>query len=244
MKITLSTMITLSLLLSIILIATGCEQSSIETTELTKELTTETTALQMNESITPYQFLFYQCGNSEYLQFTYTLDTEDAFPVDVYMYESRIAAYYYQYNMNNDLVFVRQIEKDGNVHYIMDDTKQIKTYMSPATDFMFDYLLNISRNTPKSIENDGETTIFKYMIPANYDENVSIIYQLEMIDQVLVKMTELKNETDQISYLFGNFSTNPFELTVFDVPNDYTQEVFDYIYSGDFMPPWWDVNND
>lgn len=217
----------------------------LETTESDETTVLEETTFASDDmnQVSPYNFLFYQCGNSEYLQFSYQAIGENTNPIDFYMFDGKIASYFYQPNMNNDLVFIREIESDGLVNYILDNTQQVKTYLSPASDFLFDLLLRIVSTDPLEIIETDNGTVYKYIIPSD-DKDFNISYELIMNNQVLTEYKQYNNDSEVIHFIFSHFSTEPFELSVFEMPSDYTQEYFDYSYQGDFMPPWWDANND
>ncbi len=42
------------------------------------------------------------------------------------------------------------------------------------------------------------------------------------------------------TYTFNGFTQEEPDKEVFDIPADYRETVFDYAFSGENMPPWWE----
>ncbi|HOO27510.1 MAG TPA: hypothetical protein PLU43_03525, partial [Lachnospiraceae bacterium] len=65
-----------------------------------------------------------------------------------------------------------------------------------------------------------------------------------MMDGMLKKLTVALGETDETVYEFSEFKQEITDPAAFSYPEEYTEESFDYVYSGESMPPWWEIGND
>lgn len=146
--------------------------------------------------------------------------------------------------MNNNPVSVREMEKDGKVHYIMDDYKTVKTFLAPAEDFLIYKMMEAAKTTPTLAIKENQYFLYEYTLPFIQDESISFKYRFYMKDGVLKKLTMALGDNPSSVYEFSEFKQELINVNAFEYPKGYVEEEFDYTYTGENMPPWWEIGND
>ncbi|WP_304509454.1 hypothetical protein [Anaerotignum sp.] len=251
---------------ALIFIFTGCTAQSVtkETGKLEEsvsqaELNDRNDSSEMNyekvpssslngaEDITPYQLLYFICGNMEEMSFGYTVTRSDSQWAEIHFFQRKAEASvdcFTTQNMNGNAVTVREIEKDGKVSYILDDSKQIKTYQAPAEDFLLYRMITASKTLlQRGIEEDGYM-LYEYSLPFEQDETMQYKYRFYMKDNILKKLVVSLEDREDVIYEFTEFQQAITDATAFEYPKDYIEENYDGSYTGESMPPWWEVGND
>ena len=218
----------------------------IDAKEKALPATPDKTALVDSESdeITPYQFLNLICANAEKLSFTYSNVDTGANTITFQKTADEAVETFIANDMNKNPVYVRELEKDGKVHYIMDDSKIIKTYSAPAEDFLLYRMMTASKTIPElAVEND-EYFLYEHSLPFEQDESIQFKYLFYMKDGTLKMLTISLGDDEGSTYQFSEFRQELLDITAFEYPKGYTEEEFDYTYTGEHMPPWWEIGND
>lgn len=251
---------------SILLVSTGCTARS-DAKELRKageggsksELGDEvdpyqsdyekTSSLNINteDDITPYQLLYFIWGNGEEISFSYAITRGHSQWVETHFFQRKGEASvdsFTTHDMNGNEVSVREVEKDGKVHYILDDSKHIKTYLAPAEDFLI-YRMIIASKTPlkRGVEEDGYL-LYEYTLPFEQDETMEYKYCFYMKDNILRKLTVSLGDGEGVTYTFTAFQQAIADTAAFELPLDYVEENYNDSYTWETMPPWWEVGND
>lgn len=224
------------LLIAVMLIFTGCED--IVTTE-------------NNEQTTPSQFLNLKVGEAENITFEYTViqnKTEDKDLYSFYKMGEKFAAVFTAKDVNNNIVNVRELEMDGRVFYIMEETKMIKGYLVPVEDyFLYEMMAAADTALINSYEKEG-FYIYEYNLPFAQDEVIKLNYRFFMKDNVLIKLEYSIDGSLTKTYEFTKFSQEVNDEKVFEYPADgYDEEWYSYPYTKEYMPPWWEnggIKND
>ena len=199
------------------------------------------------EEITPYQYLNLFCGNAEELSFSYRVTDSQTNQTKTGMFQKKgddSVASFTTKDMNENSVSVRELERNGKVYYIMDDSKLVKTYLAPAADFLLYEMMTAAETAPARISKEGAYSLYEYRLPFVQDESVKVKYCFFMQGGALKKMTVATGDAPATTYEFSEFKQELLDSTAFVYPQDYRTENYDYIYSGDFMPPWWEIGND
>lgn len=197
--------------------------------------------------ITPYQFLNLFCANAEELSFSYQAADPQTNRMETGMFQKKgddSVASFTAKDMNENLVSVRELERNGKVHYIMDDSKLVKSYLAPATDFLLYEMMTAAATVPERALKEGEYFLYEYRLPFAQDESVQVGYCFYMQGGVLKKLTIAMGDAPATTYVFSEFKQELLDSTAFIYPEDYQTEIYNYVYSGDFMPPWWEIGND
>lgn len=201
----------------------------------------ETTENKENESITPYQYLNLMAGNAEDFSFSYVSEGETTY---FYKKGDKFALVFKAKDMNENLLQIRELEMEGHVHYIMEDSKIIKSYLAPAEDFLLYQMMDAS-NTPLINEfKTDEFSVFEYAVLFVQDEQIKITYRFYMKNNTLKKLEYIFKDQTPVIYEFSDFSQEKFDEKVFEFPSGYTEQYFDTQYTGEEMSPWWEVGND
>ena len=196
--------------------------------------------------VTPYQFLYLLCGNAEELSFSYTVTNPSIARSEAHTFQrmgDTSVACFTAGDMNGNTVSVRELEKGGKVHYIMDDTKVIKTFLAPAEDFLLYQMITAAKTSPDSALSQDDYLVFEHNLSFEQDESIQIHYQFFMKDGVLRKLVVYSANTDKTTYEFSEFYQGITDPTAFNYPQDYAEEIFNNTYTGEHMPPWWDNHN-
>lgn len=192
---------------------------------------------------TPYQFLNIITANASELSFSYSINGSIEEAVFQKSEDVSVETYIAK-DMYNNNVSVRELEKNGKVHYIMDESKTIKTYLAPAEDYLLYRMMNIVKNIPDSVTKDGEYSLFKYSEIFEQDESMKYSYSFYMKDGVLTKLTIALGDRAADCYEFSDFKQELIDKNAFFYPKGYYEEKYSYIYTGDNIPPWWEINNE
>lgn len=201
-------------------------------------------AADQEEGLTPQQFLTLICANAEVLSFSYGPDGGDGKKT---LYQRRgetSVEVYTAEDMNGNAVSVRELESGGAVHYIMDDSGVIKTYQAPAEDFMINRMLTALAGEFAGMTTEDQYRVYDYRLPFEQDESLRYLYRFHMASDTLAKLTIALGEEAGTTYVFSPFSQEITEEGAFIYPQGYMEESFSYSYSGDLMPPWWEIGND
>ncbi|MGI6751986.1 MAG: hypothetical protein ACOX4U_05125 [Anaerovoracaceae bacterium] len=197
-----------------------------------------------SDEITPYTFLHLICGNAEELSFTCFVEGAGRNTLTFQIKGDEAVETFVAKDMNGNPVSVRVIEKDGKVHYIMDDSKIIKIYLSPAEDFLLFRMLAAVNTLPDlTTEIDGYY-LYEHSLPFVQDESMQYKYIFYMKDGVLKKLTISLRDEDTVTYQFSDFRQELLDATAFEIPEGYIKEEFSYTNTGEHMPPWWEIGND
>lgn len=225
------------------------ESATKDTTQETNTPTTtsipaESEAGEKN-SVTPYQFLNLICGNAEELSYLYEIEEPGSGHYFTASYQRSGDVSVNQFkalDMNGNIISVRLLEMDGKAHYIMDDSRIVKTYLAPAENIQAQMSKAVNTEVISMITDEG-FDVFEYKIPYVNDENMFTTYRFIMKDNSLQKMIVAFEDGSETKYQFSEFRQEMIDDTLFTYPKGYDSEVYDYIYDGEHMPPWWDVGN-
>lgn len=231
------------ILIMVLSLLTGCHFVVQQQDNASKLTYSEPEEAETNE-ITPYQFLNLICANAEELSFTYSIIGTDA-PTATFQREGDVSVEsFIAHDMNDNPVSVRELEKDGKVHYIMDESKIIKTYLGPAEDFLL-YQMLAAASTSSDLAVEAEDYyLYEYSLPFVQDENLNYKYRFYMRDGMLKKLTIALGEEEGVTYEFSRFQQELIDSTAFKYPEGYAEEEFYHTYTGEHMPPWWEIGND
>ncbi|PKM93227.1 MAG: hypothetical protein CVU84_16945 [Firmicutes bacterium HGW-Firmicutes-1] len=253
------------LYISIIALSTGCVKSSFTTSiKEDTEVANTTGATQLEQVVeteenfkplaekedlstdkcTPYQFLNLMTGNAEALSFHYIVYTNDRYEGkngSFYKMGDKSVVIFQADNMKGDESGIRELEMEGHVHYIMDDYKMIKSYLAPAEDFLLYEMMDATNNTPSTVVSEEDYIIYEYRLPFVQDVEQQIIYRFFMKENSLKKMEYSINNQATTTYEFSDFLQTITDERVFDYPTGYNEEWYDYINTGENMPPWWEL---
>ncbi|WP_207637157.1 hypothetical protein [Anaerovorax odorimutans] len=197
-----------------------------------------------NNEITPYQFLNLICANAEELSFTYSVVGTDNTMRTFQKSGDVSVETFIAHDMNENAVPVRELEKAGKVHYIMDDSKIIKTYLAPAEDFLLYKMLIAAKTVPDLTVKTDEYFLYEHTLPFEQDESLQFKYRFYMKDGMLKKLTISLGDEEGSTYEFSKFQQELLDITAFEYPKGYIKEEFSYKYTGEHMPPWWEIGND
>lgn len=243
-----------------ILFLSGCAKSEVLSQLLQEDIPLETLShgeenvseswntLNSNEDgdVTPYQFLYFLLGNVEELSFQYEVMRSDTEFIEKHHFqrkgESSVDCFSTK-DMNGNTVNVREMEKDNKTHYIMDDTKTVKTYHSPATDFLLYKMITASKTLPDRVVVEGEYMLYEYSMAFEEDEMLEYRFCFYMKNNVLEKVSVFLGDREGDTYKFSDFHQEITDVDAFEYPLGYKEESFDYSYEGDYMPPWWESGN-
>lgn len=199
------------------------------------------------ETVTPYQFLFMICGNAEELSFTYGSEGSGGEVAMNYLFQRRgltSVATFKALDMNGNTVAIRELEKDGKVHYIMDDSGVIRTYLAPAHDYLLYEMIEAAKTTPDRVLDVEGYVYFEHSLPFIHDETMAYHYGFYMKDNTLKKLKLWLDDREPTVYLFSDFEQRLVDPKAFDYPSGYQEASFEYENTGEHMPPWWEIGND
>ncbi len=199
------------------------------------------------DEVTPYQYLYLMVGNASEVAFSYEQtveDTEDILIGSFAMKSDMAAECFMAYDMNENLITVRELEKDGKVHYILEDSGRVCTYQGPSDDFILYQMLEASKTSPESALQDGEYMRYEHKLYFGDDEEMYNTYLFYMKENAVRKLDVINSGGFVTHYEFSDFTQEVTDETIFNYPMDYHEESYDYQYTYEFMPPWWDVGND
>ena len=221
---------------------------SSKAAEKSKQLSTDTTlsSFSTNEELTPNQFLNLLCGNAEELAFFYTITDSATGRAETRSFQrlgDTAVECYHAEDMYGNPISVRELEHDGKVHYIMDDYQMVKTYLAPAEDFLLYQMMDIAKGEPSRVLETGECILYEYSLPFAQDECTPYYYCFFMRDGQLQKLTESLGDTPNKTYEFSSFYQEAIDQSAFDEPHNYVSQDFHYSYTGEHMPPWWELTN-
>jgi hypothetical protein len=196
-----------------------------------------------NDSITPYQFLNLMLGNAEQISCHYKVlncESQEEETASFYKSGEKWATLFTARDMNGRKVTVREMEMDGRVHYIMEETCQVKSYHAPAQDFIIDDMMKAAAaETTRKYEAEGYQ-IYEHRLPFSQDETITLLYRFYMQNGILKKLEYFIGDTQAYQYEFTDFIQEVRDQSLFEYPRDWHEEWFDYPYSGEHMPPWWE----
>lgn len=222
----------------------GTMSNSLESV-VTEE--TESNPDEAENRITPYQFLNLFLGNADQFSFGYRIYLHETKQTQSGTFqktgEDAVARFTTQ-DMNGNCVTVREMEADGFVHYIMDDARVIKTYLAPAEDYLINELMLVAKTTPSSVVLKDGYDQYEYSLPFEQDHAIHQNYVFFMQDGILKKMTYSVDGFLTRTYEFSEVKQETIDPTAFSYPEGYREEVFEYQFTGEHMPPWWEFGND
>lgn len=220
------------------------EQTDVKENTLPPAADNAALASSESDEITPYQFLNLICANAETLSFTYSIAGAGTNTITFQKTGDKAVETYIANDMNENPVSVRELEKDGKVHYIMDDSKIIKTYSAPAEDFLLYRMMTAAKTVPDLASQNDEYFLYEHSLPFEHDESIQYKYRFYMKDGALKKLTISLGDEDGSTYQFSEFQQELLDTKAFEYPKGYTEEKFNYTYTGEHMPPWWEIGND
>lgn len=197
--------------------------------------------------ITPYQFLNLSLGNADDFYFDYTISNHDANRRETGYFQKsgeKCAAVYTARDMNGNSVTVRELEMEGRVFYILDDVKIIKSYLFPAEDFLIYELMDAAATKPQRVYQKDGYHVYEHERLFIQDESIVLNYRFFMQDGTLKKAEYSVDGRVSATYEFSEFRQEIKNEKIFDYPAGYSEEWFYYQYSGENMPPWWEIGND
>jgi len=200
-----------------------------------------------SDTVTPFQLLNLGLGNAEDFNFDYTFFNHHTNQRETGYFqksEDKFGAVFTARDMNGNAVSVRELEMDGRVFYIMDNAKQIKSYLFPAEDFLIYELMEAVSGTEKSVSEQEGFQIFEYETPLAQDNGIMLSYRFFMKDGTLKKAECRMDGQISFTYEFSEFRLERTDNKIFEYPTGYSEEWLDYQYLGDTMPPWWDIGNE
>lgn len=212
----------------------------------TTETPSETDELQDDEDeVTPYQFLNLFSANADQITFSYVVTYPQENDTQTGTFQKNgdeSVQSFTAKNMYGENVSVREIEKNDKVRYIIDEFQITKIYNAPAEDFLLYKMMNAANTEPvKVFEQDG-FYVYEHDIPFVQDDNIKIKYCFYMKNGVLSKLTVSYGEMLTAEYEFAEFRQEVVDISEFDEPQGYKEETFDYVYDGEYMPPWWELS--
>jgi hypothetical protein len=86
--------------------------------------------------------------------------------------------------------------------------------------------------------------VYDYQVSRIEEDMPDMTYQFFMADGSLEKLICLSNDSVDVTYVFSAFQQMLLDIDAFTYPENYTSERFNYSYTGDYMPPWWELGND
>lgn len=193
------------------------------------------------DEVTPYQFLYLICGNAEKLFFTYTATQPDSDSKDVRSFQKmgdKSVESFKAKDMSGKTVSVRVLEVPEKVHYIMDESKAVKTYLAPA-DFLLYRMTEAAKTAPDRAVEQDSYMLFEHSLTFGQEESLSYLYSFYMKDGVLKKLTVALGDKKPVNYEFSDFEQEITDTSAFEYPQGYNEENFDYPYTGENLPPWW-----
>lgn len=205
----------------------------------------ETYEFQKNkfqEEFSPYKILTSLVENSGYLSFAYMVyrpiseTTETGY---FFQKNHKKAALFTSSNVRGEMVLVREVERDGRVYYIMEEEKRMVSFLSPAMDFLFDDMLEITATPLKDFYVEDSYTIYLYERPFEHDESIFFQYRFLLQGDDIESLEIFMGDHLQSIYKFSEFSHEEFHEEIFSLPVGYDEERLDYSYDGDHAPPWW-----
>ncbi|MEA5060371.1 MAG: hypothetical protein VB049_10125 [Candidatus Pelethousia sp.] len=201
----------------------------------------------IENEVTPYQFLYLLCGNAAELSFTYTVLHPTAANTETRLFQRKgdisVECYPAQ-DMNGNLVSVRELEMGEKVHYILDESKIIRTYLAPAEDFLLYRMLEAAEAALACGVNEDGSMLYACSLSFGQDETMRYNYRFFMQDGTLKKLTVALDDTPETIYVFSEFQQDITDEAAFTYPKGYAEQVFDYGYTEDSMPPWWEIGNE
>ncbi len=198
-----------------------------------------------SDGVTPYQYLCLFCANAEELSFSYTISRSGLDDVETRRFQrmgDNAVECFSAWDKNGNVVLVRELETNGKVHYILDNKKVIKTYLAPAEDFLL-YQMMRAAETPcvRVLEENGYALHEHAFIQ---EEETQYQYCFYMKDGNLQSLTINSRDTECTAYEFSEFLQETSDPAAFAYPSDYVQESYDYVYTGNTIPPWWETANE
>jgi len=197
--------------------------------------------------LTPYQLLNLSLGNAEEFSFDYSVFNHRTKETETGHFQKsgeKCAAVFTARDMNGNSVTIRELEMEGRVFYIMDEAKRIRSYLFPAEDFLIYELMEATAGTEKEVYDKEGFRVYEYEKPFAQDDSISLNYRFFMGDGTLVKAEYSVDGQLSETYEFSEFRQELKNETVFEYPTGYFEEWLEYPYSGETMPPWWDMGND
>ena len=158
------------------------EQTDVKENTLPPAADNAALASSESDEITPYQFLNLICANAETLSFTYSIAGAGTNTITFQKTGDKAVETYIANDMNENPVSVRELEKDGKVHYIMDDSKIIKTYSSPAEDFLLYRMMTAAKTVPDLASQNDEYSLYEHSLPFEHAESIQYKYRFYMMD--------------------------------------------------------------
>ena len=220
-------------------------QPSVESDHLAGSISDKEKMDDSNDSATPYQFLNLMLGNAEQISCQYKVvncESQEEETASFCKSGEKRAALFTARDMNGRKVTVRELEMDGRVHYIIEETRQVKSYHAPAQDFIFDDMTEAAAEEPsRKYEAEGYK-IYEHRLSFSQDETTTLLYRFYMKNGVLKKLDYCIGHTQVYQYEFTDIMQEVNNKGLFEYPRGWHEEWFDYSYSGENMPPWWEPN--
>lgn len=194
--------------------------------------------------VTPYQFLCLFLANAEELSFSYTVTQSGSDDVETRRFQRMgddAVECFSAWDRNGNAVLVRELEAGGKVHYILDDRKAIKTYLAPAEDLLLYRMMRAAQTPPIRVLEENGYVLYEHI--CTQDEITKLQYCFYMKDGALKSLTIACGDAE-CTYAFSEFLQEITDPAAFAYPSDYVQESYDYEYTGNTIPPWWETGNE
>ncbi|PKM57530.1 MAG: hypothetical protein CVU98_05660 [Firmicutes bacterium HGW-Firmicutes-3] len=162
--------------------------------------------------------------------------------------EGTKAQTFYSRNAIGERIHVQKVEEEGRVYYIMADAGKLVSYQGPATDFLYDIMLEAASQEQQQQKVLAEGTMYEYWMPFHHDEEINWRYQFVMANGTLTELRIFFGENLWQHHHFHHFGNIPMEdlegylPDAFHIPQGfYEEEHYDATYDGEKAPPWWEM---
>jgi hypothetical protein len=96
------------------------------------------------------------------------------------------------------------------------------------------------KQNPVRVYSSEGASVYEYLQPFEHDDEIMLTYAFYMVDDRLARLDYYFDGKKDTSYLFSEFSSNEPDAATFAIPGDYQREDFDYAWTGDTVPPWFE----
>ncbi len=202
-----------------------------KTTEETEEI-----------GLSPFQFLNLTTANSDHICFVYKIIRNGNEPEQssIYRKGEDILAIFPAAKKDGQRVRVRQLETAGLVYYILDSEKKVFQYRGPARDILLNQMQNIVKDEPVKVFKKDGAMVYEYHQAFEHDDQITLSWQFFMKDGSLSKLEYYFDGKVNTIYEFSGFTQDEPAPDLFMIPEGYEKITFDYVYTGDTMPPWFE----
>jgi len=167
---------------------------------------------------------------------------------DYHQMEGVKAQTFFSQNALGESLYIQQVEKEGRVYFVMEEAEKLVSYQGPATDFLYDRMVEAASQPLQRQQEMAEGTLYEYWIPFHHDEELTWRYQFVMVDDTLASLHVYFEDDVWQHYEFHHFGTILVEDLggtspgSFHIPRGiYQEDHFEGVYDSDKAPPWWEV---